>query len=114
MNTHVRVWRRFIHCITSCHKKRIITLLKTFSRVCNAIDNGRVNNASFFLWNYVHSERDKIPFLGSTDKQYLTLVVISYRTDKSRHKLVSKTSYEMTTRIRSSLSETTSHYQLYY
>ena len=41
---------RFIHCITSCHKNRMITRLKTFWRVCNAIDNGRVNSAFFFFF----------------------------------------------------------------
>ena len=45
----------------------------------------------------------KILFKGSYDKQNLTLMVISYEIYETRRRLVSYISYEMTTRVRSSI-----------
>ena len=46
----------------------------------------------------------KSNFQESYDKQNLIPVVISYEIYKTRRKLVSQISYEMTTRVRSSIS----------
>ena len=61
----------------------------------NVIDNVRVNNLILFILKAIKSK-----FKGSYDKQNLTLVVISYET---RRRFVSYISYEMTTRVRSSI-----------
>ena len=46
----------------------------------------------------------KSNFKGPYGKQNLTLVVISYEIYETRRRLVSLISYEMTTRVRSSIS----------
>ena len=45
----------------------------------------------------------KFRFKGSYDKQSLTLVVISYEISETRRRLVSKISFEMISRERSSM-----------
>ena len=53
---------------------------------------GRANN--------VQSKAIKFNYKGSYDKQNLTLVALSYEVFETRLRLVSLTSYEMTSRVR--------------
>ena len=85
----------------SCHKNHMTTGVITLWHMhVNVIDNVGINN-EFSYWNNVHFEGDKIPFKGAFEIQNLTRVVISYEIYETRRRLVS---YEMTTRVRSSIS----------
>ena len=69
----------------------------------NVIDNVRVNNAFLFEIMIV-LKAITFHFKGSYDKQNLTRVVILYEIYETRRRLVLSISYEMTTRVRSSIS----------
>ena len=68
----------------------------------NVIDNVRVNNAFSFEIMFI-LKAIKSCFKGSYDEQNLTLVVISYEIYETHQRLVSYISYEMATRVRSSI-----------
>ena len=72
--------------------------------ILRRIDNISVNNTCS-SGNIAHFESDGILFLKG--KQNLTLVVILYEIYKTRRRLVLEMSYEMTTRIRSSICKQT-------
>ena len=69
-------------------------------RIRNVTDNVRVSNA-FLIEIMIVSKAIKFYFKVSYDKQNLILVVISYEMYDTRCRLIS---YEMTTRLRSSIS----------
>ena len=96
-----------IQWITSCHKIRIhdhtvITLWRDNVRSLTT----SVSTMRFLLELLPISKAIKSSFKGSYDKQNLTIVVISYEIYETRQRLVSQISYEMTTRVRSSISIT--------
>ena len=88
-----------IRWIMSCHKNRMTTRYITLGywRVTSWC---RPWQRYVFFWN---TKGDKIPLKQAYDKQNLTLVVISYEIYETRQRLVSYTSYEMTTHVRSSI-----------
>ena len=93
-----------VQWITSCYKTLYGHICNnTKAQTRNVIDNVRVNNA-FLIEIMFNLKAIKSHFKGSYDKQNLTLVVISSEIYETRRRLVSLSSYDMTTRVRSSIS----------
>ena len=85
----------------------------TLARTRNVIEYVHVNN-HFLEEIILLLKAIKSHFKGSYDKQNLTLVVISYEIYETRPRLVSQISYEMTTRVRSSISALLLQFQLFH
>ena len=92
-----------IQWITSCHKNRMNTRVKTLCRVDVTSMTMSVSAMRFLIEIMVKLKAIKSQFKGSYDKQNLTLVVISCEVYETRLRFVSFISYEMTTRVISSV-----------
>ena len=95
-----------IQWITSCHKNRMT--IRVITLWCEDVTSltTSVSTMRFLLEVLPILKAIKSHFKGSYDKQNLTLVAISYEIYETRRMLVSLISYEMTTRVRSSIYDT--------
>ena len=78
-----------IQWIMSCHKNRMTTRVITLWRVDVKSLTTSVSTMHFLIKILSILKAIKYTFKGSSDKQNLTLVVISYEIYETRHRLVS-------------------------
>ena len=94
-----------IQWITSCRKNRMTTRVIILWRVDITSSTTSVSAMRILAEIMLIFWAIKSNFKGSYDKQNLTLVVISYEIYETHRKLVFLILYEMTTRVRSSMSQ---------
>ena len=93
-----------IQWIMSCNKNHMTTRVITLWRVDVTSLTTSVSIMRFLLEILSSLKALKSNFKGSNNKQNLTLMVILYEIYQTRRRLVSELSYEMTIRVRFSIS----------
>ena len=87
-----------------CHGNHTTTCVVTLLCIDKMSLTMSVSTMHFLLEILSILKASKSNFKGSYDKQNLTLIIISYEFYETGRRLVSQISYEMTTCVRSSIS----------